>query len=123
MRIWQPLFSQHDAHCLQVPPDAYERIDEVASQTFALVEELKQVRSCKVPDGPSQTRADPESRIVRASAAGTFGATQGRRRGNQVAEVVRLPPVYPIVALLFHLGIMESFAHNALATARRMEKQ
>lgn len=27
-----------------VPPDAYARLDEVASQTFALVEELKQVR-------------------------------------------------------------------------------
>ena len=97
---------------MQVPPDAYERIDEVASQTFALVEELKQVRSCKAPDGPSQTRADPESWIGRASAAGTFGATQGRRRGNQVAEVVRLPPVYPIVALLL------SWNHGKFCTQR-----
>ena len=33
-----------DPNHAPVPPDAYERLNEVASQTFGLLEELKQVR-------------------------------------------------------------------------------
>lgn len=93
-----PLLSLCGPYFVLVPSDAYDRLDEVASQTFDLVEELKQVR-LPVRSVAAWMANSIHFRAGRASTAGTLPAGQDRDGRNQVIEVVRLPLYTSSVAL------------------------
>ena len=90
-----------------VSPEAYQRIDEVSAQVFALAEELKQVRLSKYMAGVLQLTF---YWVVCACAVGEIGTCEGRCGRDQSVEVVRSPrypscSVTSTVAFLSHIPL------------------